>query len=925
MPRRVIDDGDDGDGDDVTITSSMRRISITKQQEQTPRKQDDTKELKRRYNKFVEEARSIEKSQNPDIEECIELYEEAYALFQTDPKLLKKIENLKAQLNRFTKHDENFTFDRVDKVYILNHEHTPQFCLPSSVFDKLYDYQKFTMIWFWKKHLTACKEKMANGGILGDDMGLGKTVQVVSFLYGLFYSKQCKRALICMPMSVLQNWKNEFERWCPQDGYNSPRIYMFHKVSGPQRTKMLDSLRRSGGILLTTYGMVVSQINRLAGRDEDAKSGSEEEEYEDPINFDYVILDEGHKIKNSEIKLSACLRRIKTKFGRFILSGTPIQNNLCELWSLYDWIFQGRLLGDKRNFTKHFESTIVKASEKDATPYEVKLGNEVSKKLRSLIEPHLLRRDKSILKKNNVSITNKNDVIVWVRMSSNQIKMYKEFIAGEQVRQVLNNSQGVLAAITYLKQICTHPRLLHNNMLDRTLIDHRTQNSLKHMIEESGKLTVLNNLLHNIFVNEKDQSHKLLIFSQSSKMLDMIEKVLEKQQLGFLRIDGTVTDSATRQNLINKFNEPGQTDYCVFLLTAQTGGVGITLTAANRVVIFDPSWNPATDNQAVDRAYRIGQKRDVLIYRFITCGTIEEKIYRKQVFKGALSRVAIDSKEAQYRYFTHGELKDLFWLDNNGEYSNTQRQLAQIHLKQVEYKKELKDHLYSLNQICVKNISGFSDHNLLFTKDEVLHSELVNAMQVKQEVVRIYSTLTMRSSAGNSNEGERVRIPKKKKEPSAPAPVVTVPDVYDDLKHDVFNVDSDDESNDSAVEQKRKSDIARRVSIGLGLGTDSDEEREEEEQEEERRKSMVDLSNEIEDDSVPVSAAQRQHVEEVNTTEEESLLQYQDLVTNARISEINGDLISAINMYMDALMISSDDIKLHCKIALLGKELQFCA
>jgi SNF2 family DNA or RNA helicase len=292
--------------------------------------------------------------------------------------------------------------------------------------------------------------------------------------------------------------------------------------------------------------------------------------------------------KNDTIKLSQSLRQVKADYCRYILTGTPVQNSLEELWSLYDWIFEGRLLGSKRTFKSQFESKIVRASEKDASVYEIKLGSEISRKLRELIAPHFLRREKSVVLKDNtkVSITTKNDLVVWIRNTDHQLDIYSEFLAGDMVKQVLKKSECVLAAITYLKQICSHPNLLKTE---------GKCTSVANMIEKSGKMKVLDMLLKQLFQVERDEKHKLLLFSQSTKMLDMIETLLNSHKIRFLRIDGTISDSRERQKLIDTFNDPEQSQYRVFLLTSQVGGVGITLTAADRVIIFDSSWNPAID------------------------------------------------------------------------------------------------------------------------------------------------------------------------------------------------------------------------------------------------------------------------------------------------------------------------------------------
>ncbi|CAH3197195.1 unnamed protein product, partial [Porites evermanni] len=319
------------------------------------------------------------------------------------------------------------------------------------------------------------------------------------------------------------------------------------------------------------------------------------------------------------------------------------------------------------------------ARERDASAYEKRIGMEMSESLRKLIEPHFLRRTKAMVleKKKKASddvdgseekenrpeggaripqsLTRKNDLIIWLHMSDTQQKIYKDFLGLERVKELLMSTRSPLAELNVLKKICDHPRLLSTLACEQLGLDEEDRlveldsaadqdgpsfatqpkglgPSDRVLTQESGKMVFLVSLLNNL----KSEGHRCLVFSQSRKMLDIIQRVITHGGHKVLRIDGTVSKTAERQHLINTF----QTDpsYSCFLLTTQVGGVGITLTSADRVVIFDPSWNPATDAQAVDRVYRIGQKKTVVIYRLITCGTLEEKIYRKQIFKDALMK-----------------------------------------------------------------------------------------------------------------------------------------------------------------------------------------------------------------------------------------------------------------------------------------------
>jgi len=225
-------------------------------------------------------------------------------------------------------------------------------------------------------------------------------------------------------------------------------------------------------------------------------------------------------------------------------------------------------------------------------------------------------------------------------------------------------------------------------------------------MEQSSKLKFLMILLKKL----KEEKHRILIFSQSTKVLDLIEALLDENNYTYLRIDGSVTKMTERQSRIDEFNTNRQ--YFCFLLTTQVGGVGLNLVGANRVVIFDPSWNNM-DDQVVDRAYRIGQTKNVIIYRLITCGTIEEKMYRKQVFKGSLSRCMTQKDQSHHRYFTSTELSELFRLDDPKS-SQTQLMLKDLHSNKRKHRESLDAHSQWLSSL---NIFGISDHDLLFSEE----------------------------------------------------------------------------------------------------------------------------------------------------------------------------------------------------------------
>lgn len=533
----------------------------------------------------------------------------------------------------------------------------------------------------------------------------------MSFLSTLYEVRKIKSALIVMPVTLISNWDMEFQKWAP-----GMPIEEFHGTSKVQRTKACERVQRSGGTLLTTYGLLQSCSETLSvyrGRQ---------------FVWDYIILDEGHKIKNPT-KTTTAANSLPSR-NRIILTGTPIQNNLSELWSLFDFVHQGSLLGTAKTFKSEFEHPIVRSRQRDASGHEKHLGQEVSNLLAKRIRPYFLRRTKEEVlncsqsdmtgEKKPKRLSQKNDFVVWVHLSKDQIRLYEDFLKLDQVKEILMTNRSPLVQLTVLKKICDHPRLLSANACEALGLDNEENQdrsspgrlgvnyshvSDEQLMNESGKMKFLINLLSNL----KSEGHRCLVFSQFRMILDVIQRLLKNRNFKVLRIDGTVSLPSERHHLIRKFEK--DESYSVFLLTTQVGGVGLTLTAADRVIIYDPSWNPATDSQAVDRVYRIGQTKAVVVYRLITCSTVEEKIYRRQVFKHSIHQQTVENKANPTRYFSKQELVDMFQLEDPTT-SKTQLQLERMHAAQRKTNTDLDAHiafLYSLD------IFGISDHDLLFT------------------------------------------------------------------------------------------------------------------------------------------------------------------------------------------------------------------
>ncbi|KAJ0228663.1 SNF2-related [Hirschfeldia incana] len=576
----------------------------------------------------------------------------------------------------------------------------------------LYPHQREGLKWLWSLHI---QEK---GGILGDDMGLGKTMQICSFLAGLFHSKLIKRALVVAPKTLLPHWMKELATV----GL-SQMTREYYGTSVKAREYDLNHILQGKGVLLTTYDIVRNNTKALQGH-----QLYTDDDDEDDIKWDYMILDEGHLIKNPSTQRAKSLQEIPSSH-RIIISGTPIQNNLKELWALFNFSCPG-LLGDKKWFKDNYEHYIIRGTDKNASDREQRIGSTVAKNLREHIQPFFLRRLKSEVFGDDATtskLAKKDEIVVWLRLTACQRQIYEAFLNSEIVLSAFDGSP--LAALTILKKICDHPLLLTKRAaedvlegMESTLTPEEAgvaERLAMHIADNvdtddfqtkndsiSCKLSFIMSLLENLI----PEGHRVLIFSQTRKMLNLIQDSLTSNGYSFLRIDGT-TKSDDRLKTVEDFQSGDVAP--IFLLTSQVGGLGLTLTKADRVIVVDPAWNPSTDNQSVDRAYRIGQTKDVIVYRLMTSATVEEKIYRKQVYKGGLFKTATEHKE-QIRYFSQQDLRELFSLPKGGfDVSPTQQQLHEEHYNQIKLDEFLESHVKFLETL---GIAGVSHHSLLFSK-----------------------------------------------------------------------------------------------------------------------------------------------------------------------------------------------------------------
>ncbi|CAL8343868.1 unnamed protein product [Lota lota] len=684
----------------------------------------DTNDKMDIYHSYINDGKDA--ARQGDMPKALDFFKRAHKIHPSEKlqSRINKIEELIAQQDSESDDEE---FVNIDNSGLM---------LFRELHDKLYEHQREGVSFMYRLYRDGLK-----GGILADDMGLGKTIQVIAFLSGMYDADLVKHTLLVMPTSLIINWTKEFSKWTP-----GMRVKEFHGTSKVERTRNMEKVQRRGGVVITTYQMLIQNWQQIA-----SYNGQE-------FKWDYMILDEAHKIKTSSTKTAKSAHAIPAR-NRVLLTGTPVQNNLREMWALFDFACQGALLGTSKTFKTEYENPITRAREKDATPGEKALGFQMSQNLMAIIKPYFLRRTKADVQKKNsemekehrsksengdnqVSDTEKyngaimpelrrkNDLIIWTYLSGVQEDIYRQFLSLDHIKELLTTTRSPLAELNVLKKLCDHPRLLSAAAISQLGLEDRTpeglraedgkgtSNSLDNipddtLIAESGKMVFLMVLLERL----RMEGHRTLVFAHFRKVLDILERVLGNRGFKTIRLDGTITQLAERERLISLFQNDKQ--YSVFLLTTQVGGVGITLTAANRVVIYDPSWNPATDAQAVDRAYRIGQTENVVIYRLITCGTVEEKIYRRQVFKDSIIRQTTGEKKNPFRYFSKQELKELFTLEETRS-SSTQLQLQSLHSRHRRTDTVLDEHIAHLHSM---EMFGISDHDLMFSLDSNQHEE----------------------------------------------------------------------------------------------------------------------------------------------------------------------------------------------------------
>ena len=458
-------------------------------------------------------------------------------------------------------------------------------------------------------------EKWNLGACLADDMGLGKTIQLIAFLLTLKEQKLLnKPSLIVCPTSVLNNWEREIQKFAP-----SLKVIIHH---GEQRSKEKVFLKEAQkvDVIITSFALIYRDFDTL-----------------NMIEWRGVILDEAQNIKNPQAKQTQAVQELKTEF-RIALTGTPVENRLSELWSVLEFLNPG-YLGTQQFFQRRF-----------TIPIEQYGDQHSLQTLRSLVQPFILRRlktDKNIIQ----DLPEKQEMNVYCGLSSEQAQIYQNLVEESLVK--INESNGikrhglVLTLLMKLKQVCNHPaHLLKEETLDFS--------------PRSGKLLRLEEMLEEV-VDEGDRS---LIFTQFTEWGNLLQPYL-KQKLGVevLFLSGS-TKREKRQEMVDRFQNDPQGPP-IFILSLKAGGTGLNLTKANHVFHYDRWWNPAVENQATDRAFRIGQKQNVQVHKFVCSGTLEEKINDILESKKLLAEQIINTGEDWLTDLDTDKLRNLLVLERN--------------------------------------------------------------------------------------------------------------------------------------------------------------------------------------------------------------------------------------------------------------------
>jgi SNF2 family DNA or RNA helicase len=540
---------------------------------------------------------AVEKEQEMDEEEWIRSGDKTMKQDKSKDKLKEKEkEKEKEKTKEIEKANERKPY--FQKIHKIQEEIKEQPKLLSG--GTLKEYQLVGLQW-----LVSLYNNRLNG-ILADEMGLGKTIQTIALICYLMETKgNYGPYMIIVPLSTIANWELEFDRWAPKV------TKIIFKGTPPVRKRIYQNriVPLKFNVLLTTYEYVIKDKNMLS-----------------KVKWNYIIVDEGHRMKNHNCKLSTYLQKHYSSQHRLILTGTPLQNSLPELWSLLNFLLPN-IFNSCANFEQWFNAPFAAAGEKvEMNEVESLL---VINRLHKVLRPFLLRR----LKKDVESqLPDKIEKVLKCEMSAMQRKMY-EHMRTRGVVALQGGGDGkigvrsLMNSLMQLRKICNHPYLFSETSWTKD----------DNLWRASGKVELLDRLLPKL----QAFKHRVLIFTQMTKTIDILEDYFQLRNYKYLRLDGS-TKSEERGELLKKFNAD-DSPYFIFVLSTRAGGLGLNLQAADTVILFDSDWNPQMDIQAQDRAHRIGQKNEVRVFRLITVNSIEERILERANFKLDIDQKIIEA------------------------------------------------------------------------------------------------------------------------------------------------------------------------------------------------------------------------------------------------------------------------------------------
>ncbi|KAG2730752.1 hypothetical protein G9P44_005901 [Scheffersomyces stipitis] len=493
-------------------------------------------------------------------------------------------------------------------------------------------------------------------GILADEMGLGKTIQSISLVTYLIEKKHEDKFLVIVPLSTITNWTLEFEKWAP-----SVRVIVYKGSPQQRRSMQMDIRMGNFQVMLTTYEYIIRERPLLA-----------------KFHYSHMIIDEGHRMKNASSKLSITLKQYYKTKNRLILTGTPLQNNLPELWALLNFVLP-RIFNSVKSFDEWFNTPFANTGAQEKIELTEEESLLVIRRLHKVLRPFLLRRLKKDVEKD---LPDKVEKVLKCNLSGLQYVLYQQmlkhnaFFVGADAGGAKSGIKGLNNKIMQLRKICNHPFVFEE--VEAVLNSSKLTNDL--IWRTSGKFELLDRVLPKF----KASGHRVLMFFQMTQVMDIMEDFLRWRDMKYLRLDGS-TKAEDRQEMLKVFNAPNS-DYFCFLLSTRAGGLGLNLQTADTVIIFDTDWNPHQDLQAQDRAHRIGQKNEVRILRLITNDSVEEVILER-----AHQKLDIDGKVIQAGKFDNKStaeeqeefLKRLLEAEANGDENEENDSLDDDELNEI--------------------------------------------------------------------------------------------------------------------------------------------------------------------------------------------------------------------------------------------------